>query len=153
MCPGEAPPCPGDISRSSAAFLQEDALDPHTHVQHRRESCSETAPARLLPPSSWDRTRLLLCQVSCHFSSSSPPSVAVKNALSPLWESVSKCLSRSTWKRRFILEQLFSVRKALKRFTDLWGLLVGKRRLTDTKLVWFGSHGLSKSLVYSGFNG
>lgn len=85
MCPGEAPPCPGDISRSSAAFLQEDTVDPRTHVQHRRESSTRTAPARLLSPSSWDKTRLLLYQVSCQFSSSSSSSVSVKNALfSPL---------------------------------------------------------------------
>lgn len=33
ICPNEAPPCPGDISRSPAFFLQENTVDPHSHTQ------------------------------------------------------------------------------------------------------------------------
>lgn len=66
MCPGQAPPCPGDISRSSAAalLLEEDTVDPHTLTQAHTGGSSTGK----LPLSSWDATGLLLLlfpQVSC----------------------------------------------------------------------------------------
>ncbi|MEQ2296109.1 hypothetical protein AMECASPLE_021588 [Ameca splendens] len=47
MCPGEAPPCPGDISRSSAAFLQEPRWwsSTHTHT-HTHTSSAAAGKAR-----------------------------------------------------------------------------------------------------------
>ncbi|RVE58176.1 hypothetical protein OJAV_G00206640 [Oryzias javanicus] len=65
MCPGEAPPCPGDISRSSAAFLREPTAD-HTQPAPGELDGNGACSSVLAPFSSWDKTRqgLLHCQIS-----------------------------------------------------------------------------------------